>query len=208
MKNMVLVDLYTDGSDTASQANLKLEEDKFQTIAIPFYVLYDSNQNVLATFPGLTRKPEEYLSFLSTRSAGAPNAAVASGLDGLPFHTLDGAPLSAADWKGKIVVLNYWATWCVPCRKEIPEFNRMHDELGAKGVEVVGISMDEDGAQAVKPFLAQNPIKYTLGLGSGSMDQLPVTIVIDRNGNTVRRFDGLATAVEIRQAVEKAQMAG
>jgi thiol:disulfide interchange protein DsbD len=207
MKNMVLVDLYTDGTDAVSEANLKLEEDKFQTIAIPFYVLYDADRNVVATFPkGLTRNPEEYLSFLNARGAEGPLKAAASpALEGAPFRTLDGAALSTADWKGKVVVLNYWATWCVPCRKEIPEFNRMHDELGAAGVEVVGISMDEDGAQAVKPFLAKNPMKYTVGLGSGSMDQLPITVVIDRNGNTVQRFDGLATPAEIRAAVAKAQ---
>jgi thiol-disulfide isomerase/thioredoxin len=210
MKNMVLVDLYTDGTDPVSEANLKLEEDKFQTIAIPFYVLYDGNRNVVATFSkGLTRNPEEYLSFLNTRSAGGPlNAADKTALDGTPFRTLDGADLSMADWKGKVVVLNYWATWCVPCRKEIPEFNRMQDELGAKGVEVVGISMDEDGAQVVKPFLEKNPIRYTIGLGSGSMDQLPITVVLDRNGKPVQRFDGLATPDEIRAAVVKAQTAG
>jgi thiol:disulfide interchange protein len=206
MKNMVLVDLYTDGTDAASQANQKLEEDKFQTVAIPFYVLYDANQNVLATFPGLTRKPEEYLTFLNKKATSA--APVSAGLDGTPFKTLEGAALSTADWKGKVVVLNYWATWCVPCRSEIPEFNRMHDEWGAKGVEVVGISMDEDGADAVKPFLQKNPMKYTVGLGSGSMDQLPVTVVLDRNGNTVKRFDGLAKPDEIRDAVTKAQQAG
>jgi thiol:disulfide interchange protein len=205
MKNMVLVDLYTDGTDAASEANQKLEEDKFQTVAIPFYVLYDANQNVLATFPGLTRKPEEYLSFLNTKPA-IP-AAVTATLDGAPFKTLEGAALSTADWKGKIVVLNYWATWCVPCRSEIPEFNRMHDELGAKGVEVVGISMDEGGAEAVKPFLRNNPMRYTVGLGSGSMDQLPVTLILDRNGNTVQRFDGLATQDQIRAAVTQAQNA-
>jgi thiol-disulfide isomerase/thioredoxin len=195
-----------------SEANLKLEEDKFQTIAIPFYVLYDADRNVVATFPkGLTRDPEEYLSFLNARGTGGPLKASAAPalptpvLDGAPFRTLEGDALSTADWKGKVVVLNYWATWCVPCRKEIPEFNRMHDELGAAGVEVVGISMDEDGAQAVKPFLAKNPMKYTVGLGSGSMDQLPITVVIDRNGNTVQRFDGLATPAEIRAAVLKAQ---
>jgi thiol:disulfide interchange protein len=206
MKNMVLVDLYTDGTDAASEANQKLEEDKFQTVAIPFYVLYDANQNVLATFPGLTRKPEEYLSFLNTKAT--VTAPVSAGLVGTPFTTLEGAPLSTADWKGKVVVLNYWATWCVPCRAEIPEFNKMQDELGAKGVDVVGISMDEGGAEAVKPFLLQNPMKYTVGLGSGAMDQLPVTVVLDRNGNTVQRFDGLAKPEEIRAAVEKAQNAG
>src|SRR5581483_11334633 len=145
--------LYTDGTDAVSEANQKLEESKFETVALPFYVLYDANQNVLATFPGLTRNPEEYLSFLNTKPAGAPAAAPLNAanpsLDGTPFKTLDGAALSTADWKGKVVVLNYWATWCVPCRSEIPEFNRIHDELGAQGVEVVGISMDEDGASAV-----------------------------------------------------------
>lgn len=207
MKNMVLVDLYTDGTDAASQANQKLEEDKFKTVAIPFYVLYDANQNVLATFPGLTRKPEEYLAFLNTRGTPATAPTQSASLQGEPFKTLDGAALSTADWKGKVVVLNYWATWCVPCRSEIPEFNKMHDELGAKGVEVVGISMDQDGIEAVKPFLEKNPMKYTIGLGSGEMDQLPVTIVLDKSGNTIKRFDGLANADEIRAAILKAQTA-
>jgi thiol:disulfide interchange protein DsbD len=207
MKNMVLVDLYTDGTDAASEANQKLEEDKFRTVAIPFYVLYDANQNVLATFPGLTRKPEEYISFLNTR-ASTPAAPLNAGLDGTPFKTLEGAALSTADWKGKVIVLNYWATWCVPCRSEIPEFNRIHDELGSKGVEVVGISMDQDGADTVRSFLQKNPMKYTVGLGSGSMDQLPVTVILDRNGNTIQRFDRLATPQEIRAAVTKAQSAG
>jgi thiol:disulfide interchange protein DsbD len=204
MKNMVLVDLYTDGTDAASKANQKLEEDKFQTVAEPFYVLYDADQNVLATFPGLTRKPEEYLAFLNTKPSAAPAAVIA----GAPFRTLDGAALSTAAWKGKVVVVNYWATWCVPCRQEIPEFNRINDELGPKGVEVVGISMDQDGADAVKPFLQLNPMRYTVGLGSGSMDSLPVTVVLDRNGNTVQRFDGLASPADIRAAIAKAQTAG
>jgi thiol:disulfide interchange protein DsbD len=205
MKNMVLVDLYTDGTDAASQANQKLEEEKFQTVAIPFYVLYDPNQNVLATFPGLTRKPQEYLAFLNTKATEA-NAPAVAGLEGTPFKTLAGASLSPSDWKGKVVVLNYWATWCVPCRSEIPEFNKMHDEL--KDIEIVGIEMGEEGMDAVKPFLEKNPMKYTVGIGSGSMDQLPVTLVLDRNGNTVQRFDGLTTPDQIKAAISKAQNAG
>jgi len=201
MKNMVLVDLYTDGTDAASEANQKLEEGTFKTIAIPFYVLYDPNQNVLATFPGLTRKPEEYLAFLSTRpAAGAP---AAPSLAGAPFKSLDGTVLSTAAWKGKVVVLNYWATWCVPCRSEIPEFNKIHDDL--RDVEIVGVEMGEEGPDAVKPFLAQNPMKYTVAIGTGNMDQLPVTLVLDKSGNMVQRFDGLATPAEIRAAIAKAQ---
>jgi len=220
MKNMVLVDLYTDGTDAASVSNQKLEEDTFKTVAIPFYVLYDANQSVVATFPkGLTRDSSEYMAFLNTRGgtaaqgtpAGAApgNAAPDTTLANTPFKTLDGAPISTADWKGKVVVLNYWATWCVPCRAEIPEFNRMHRDLESKGVEVVGISMDEDGADVVRAFLKQNPMKYTVGMGSGSMDSpLPITLVLDRNGKTVQRFDGFTKPEEIRAAVAKAQNAG
>ena len=203
MKNMILVDLYTDGTDAASEANQKLEEAKFQTVAIPFYVLYDPNQNVLATFPGLTRKPEEYLAFLNTKPSAQPAAPLNAALDGAPFKTLDGAAFSTAGWRGKVVVVNYWATWCVPCRSEIPEFNKIHDEL--KDVEIVGVEMGEEGPEAVKPFLDKNPMKYTVAIGTGNMDQLPVTLVLDKSGNTVKRFDGLASPEEIRAAITLAE---
>ncbi|HXE63442.1 MAG TPA: cytochrome c biogenesis protein CcdA [Bryobacteraceae bacterium] len=214
MKNMVLVDLYTDGTDAASVANQKLEEDKFKTVAIPFYVLYDSDRNVVATFPGLTRNPSEYLSFLNTKSsastATAAAAPAAGGLDGLPFHTMEGTPISLADYKGKVVVLNYWATWCIPCRSEIPEFNRIHKDLGEKGVQFVGISTDDDGAPVVQKFLKTNPITYQVGLstGMGNLGELPVTIVFDRNGNTVKRFDGIVNEEDLRAAIADAQKAG
>jgi hypothetical protein len=72
----------------------------------------------------------------------------------------------------------------------------------------VGISMDEEGAEAVRPFLKQLPMKYTVGLGSGDLGQLPVTVVLDRNGNTVQRFNGFTEPDKIRAAIAKAQAAG
>jgi thiol-disulfide isomerase/thioredoxin len=166
---------------------------------------------VLGTFPGLTHSSQEYLAFLNSKPAapgGAINAktapAAAPALDATPFHKLDGGELSASDWKGKVVVVNYWATWCVPCRKEIPEFNRIAHELGPKGVEVVGISMDEGGAASVKPFLQQVPMNYTVGLGTGTPPELPITVVLDRNGGVVQRFQGLAKPEEIRAAINRA----
>ncbi len=214
MKNMVLVDLYTDGTDAASAANQKLEEDKFKTVAIPFYVLYDSDRNVVATFPGLTRNPAEYLTFLNTKSTATTTTATADapvgGLDGLPFHTMEGAPLSIADYKGKVVVLNYWATWCIPCRSEIPEFNRVHKDLTGQNVQFVGIATDDDGKPIVEKFLKTNPITYQVGLstGMGNLGELPVTIVFDRNGNTVKRFEGIVTEQDLRAAIADAQKAG
>ncbi len=66
MSNFILVELYTDGTDTASEANQQLQESKFQTVSIPFYAVFDSSGNVTAQFPGLTRKPTDFLAFLQT----------------------------------------------------------------------------------------------------------------------------------------------
>lgn len=84
----------------------------------------------------------------------------------------------------------------------------MHRDLASKGVEIVGISMDEDGADTVKEFLKQNPMKYTIGLGTGESPPLPVTLILDKNGKTVQRFDGFTKPEDIRAAVAKAQNAG
>jgi hypothetical protein len=68
--------------------------------------------------------------------------------------------------------------------------------------------MDEDGAEAVKPFLKQIPIDYTLGLGSGTIGELPITVIIGRDGKVAQRLEGLKTPEEIRAAIAKAQNAG
>jgi thiol:disulfide interchange protein DsbD len=214
MKDMVLVDLYTDGNDAASQANQALENGEFQTIAIPFYVIYDPDKKVVATFPSLTRDPAKYLAFLNTRapetvpsvqSASTPSEPGST----LPFKTLDGAPFDSAALNGKVVVVNFWATWCVPCRKEIPSFNQMNKELGPKGVAVVGVSLDDDGAEAVKPFLAKNPIDYTVALGADAAKEkyqigpLPTTIVMDRQGKIVHKFEGFTHPEDIQKVVKQ-----
>jgi thiol:disulfide interchange protein DsbD len=214
MKDMVLVDLYTDGEDAESQANQALENGEFHTIAIPFYVIYDPDKKVVATFPSQTRDAARYLAFLNTRPAeGQPaqTAATAdSGAPALPFKTLDGADFDASSLSGKVLVVNFWATWCVPCRKEIPGFNRMNKELAPQGVAVIGVSLDEDGAEVVKPFLSKNPMDYPVALGSDAakdkyqIGPLPTTIVMDRQGKIVHKFEGLTSPEDIQKAVKQA----
>lgn len=210
--NYILVDLYTDGNDPASQANQKLEESKFGTIAEPFYVIYDAEQNVIATFPQVTRDTNEYLAFLNTPAKTATVVATtgaANELDGLPLTTLDGAPFDRASLKGKVVVLDLWATWCVPCREEIPAFNKLNATL--KDAVIVGIAMDEDGAPIVKKFLKEHPMNYPVGLGAQSIndtlkvEQMPTTIVYDKNGKPTQRFEGLTGIDKIEAAINAAK---
>jgi thiol:disulfide interchange protein DsbD len=210
LRGFVLAELYTDRSDAVSEANEKLEESKFQTVAEPFYAILDGDERVIATFDHRTGDPAEFLAFLRKGAAipAAPQAAAAVANPApSPFTTLDGAPVDTA---GKIVVANFWATWCVPCLAEIPSFNRLHQELASKGVLVVGVAMDEEGAALVKPFLRKHPMNYTVAARSESLaaqyniENYPVTLIFDRTGKQVKRFDGLTSEADLRAAVGQA----
>ena len=112
----------------------------------------------------------------------------------------DGKTVQLSDYRGKVVLLNFWATWCGPCKVEIPwfiDFERAHK---AQGFAVVGISMDEDGWEAVKPFISEAGINYRVLLGNdsisqlyGGVDSLPTTFIIDRDGKIASVHLGLVS---------------
>jgi len=217
LKNFVLVDLYTDGTDAASEQNQHLELSKFQSISIPYYAIMDADGNAVATYLGVTRDTGEYLAFLQKGGAGlSPRVASAPPLDHndlsiLQATTLDGAPIDTATLQGKVVVIDFWATYCVPCLKEIPTFDRLHDQLAGRGLVVLGVSMDTDGgAPLVESFLKKHPMKYRVALGSEKMtdlfhvDKLPTTVVFDRHGKTLQRFEGYTPADALESVVKTA----
>ena len=203
LQDFVLVELYTDGTDAVSEANQNLELSKFHTVAIPFYAILDADEKAVATFAGSTSDAKEYLAFLQGPGAGtAPAIGV--------FTALDGGALDTSAFSGKVVVVNFWATWCVPCIEEIPGFNKLNQQLGAKGVVVLGVSMDEGGAERVRPFLKKHPMEYLVALGSEAvskqygLDQLPVTVVFDRSGKQVKRFEGFIAEDALQAVVQQA----
>ncbi len=208
MQNFIPVDLYGDGTDAVSEDNQKLELAKFGTVAEPYYAILDPDEKVVATFPGLTRDAAEFLSFLH-KGAGGQGPGAGPSANGLPqVKTLEGGP--PVEVSGKVAVVNFWATWCVPCIQEIPSFNELHQEFAAKGVAVVGVAMDEDGADLVKTFLKKHPMNYTVALGSADLtsqyklDELPVTLVFDRQGRQIKRFEGFLKKDELLAAVRQA----
>jgi thiol:disulfide interchange protein DsbD len=202
LQDFVLVELYTDGTDAASEANQKLELSKFHTVAIPFYAILDADEKTVATFAGSTSDAKEYLAFLQGPGGGGAIGA---------FTKLDGGALDTSAFSGKVVVVNFWATWCVPCIEESPGFNKLNQQLGGKGLVVLGVSMDEEGAERVRPFLKKHPMDYLVALGSeaiskqyGLGESLPVTIVFDRSGKQVKRFDGFTADEALQAAVQQA----
>jgi cytochrome c biogenesis protein CcmG/thiol:disulfide interchange protein DsbE len=112
----------------------------------------------------------------------------------------DGKTVQLSDYRGKVVLLNFWATWCGPCKIEIPWFIDFEREHKDQGFAVVGISMDEDGWQAVRPFISEAGINYRVLLGNDSISQLyggvealPTTFLIDRDGRIASVHEGLVS---------------
>jgi len=115
----------------------------------------------------------------------------------LSGQTLDGKTLSLSGLAGNVVLVDFWATWCDPCREEIPDLVKLRDRLKAKGFEILGVSMDEEGARAVKIFTARQPISYPLILNDGErppagwvVPGLPTAYLIGRRGELLKKWFG------------------
>jgi peroxiredoxin len=122
----------------------------------------------------------------------------------------DGKVVHLSDYKGKVVVLDFWATWCGPCRIEIPWFTDLQRNHKDKGFEVLGVSMDDEGWEVVKPFLTEVGVNYRVVMGNdstaqayGGVDALPTTFLIDRDGKIAAVHIGLANKKDIVDGVEK-----
>ncbi len=112
----------------------------------------------------------------------------------------NGQTLKLSDLRGKVVLLNFWATWCGPCKVEIPWFIEMEREFKDQGFAVVGVSMDEDGWKAVKPFMQDMKVNYRMVLGTeemaqlyGGVEALPTSYVLDRNGKVASVHMGIVS---------------
>ena len=131
-----------------------------------------------------------------------------SGLGEAPdftLPTLAGDSLRLSDLRGQTVLLNFWATWCAPCVQEIPELIALHDELSPHGFTVVGVSLDQEGADLIRPFTERLGITYPIPIDDGSTAEayggvwaLPTTYVIDPDGEIQQRVVGLFPVKEMR----------
>jgi cytochrome c biogenesis protein CcmG/thiol:disulfide interchange protein DsbE len=121
----------------------------------------------------------------------------------------DGKVVELSKLKGKVVVVNFWATWCGPCRKEIPGFMDFHTQYKDKGVVVVGVSLDQDGWEVVKPYVERAKINYPVVVGDGSLadayeipNAIPATYIVDKKGNIAKSHIGFMTKSELEGIVK------
>lgn len=125
----------------------------------------------------------------------------------------NGQSFHLADYKGKVVLLNFWATWCGPCKIEIPWFIDFEKSYKDRGFAVVGISLDEDGWDAVKPYIDTRKMNYRVALGSPLLEQLygggdgiqslPTSFIIDRDGKVADVHIGLISKNDYQNELEE-----
>jgi peroxiredoxin len=140
------------------------------------------------------------LSLLLTASLLVPALALAQdGVPAPPFSVrdLDGRNLRLQDFRGRPVVLDFWATWCAPCRTSMPDLDSIQVRFADQGLVVLGLSLDEDGVQPVRRFVQGIGVKFRMALANdkmlsqyGPIRSVPTTVFIDRRGVIVRRVVG------------------
>ena len=143
----------------------------------------------------------------------APNIDLESRREPAPdFERLEasGRSFRLSELRGKVVVVNFWATWCGPCRAEIPGFKALQEEFRDLGVVFVGVSMDEGGFDTVRPYMEEHGINYTQVIGDGRLATrfgftgvLPTTLLIDARGDIRYRHEGLLLKMALRPALRE-----
>ena len=110
---------------------------------------------------------------------------------------LDGKKVSSEEFKGKVLLITFFATWCPPCRKEIPALNKLQTDYGEQGFSVIGMSVDEKGPKVVVKMIEKDKISYPVLMAKGKTARdfggvigIPTTFLVDRNGKIIKRYPG------------------
>ncbi len=159
---------------------------------------------------GQSSRSEAVKQQAGTAGAAAPEA-------GLQIPTLEGTSVSIDQYKGKVVLVNFWATWCAPCRTEIPWLIEFNQKYGSKGLVILGVAMDDEGSKAVQPYVQNQhfdvnghpeTMNYQILLGNSKIAEkfggilgMPTSMLYSRDGKKIRTIVGLIDRDELSETL-------
>src|SRR4030088_1291870 len=153
-----------------------------------------------------------YVGFhMARRTGSTPRIAKSTVAPYFSLESLDGKSVRLSDLRGKAVLLNFWATWCGPCKIEMPWFVELQNQYGAQGLQIIGVAMDDASKEDIAKFAKDMGVNYPILIGKeavgdayGGVPALPESFFIGRDGKLVDNIIGLKGKGEIEDAVKKA----
>lgn len=184
------------------------------TVPVPPAVPPRGRNPMALVFVAIVAAAMLYFGFHTARRSGTdhvPGAGYGTPAPNFTLETLDGKNLSLSDLKGKAVVVNFWATWCGPCKIETPWLVELQNQYGSQGLQVVGVAMDDSGKDEIEKFAKDMGVNYPVLIGKeavgdayGGVPALPESFFVGRDGKIVDRIIGLKGRGEIEDSVKKA----
>jgi cytochrome c biogenesis protein CcmG/thiol:disulfide interchange protein DsbE len=123
---------------------------------------------------------------------------------------LAGKTVKFSDFKGKVVLVDFWATWCGPCKLEVPHLVDLYNQYNNQGFEIIGIALDNSGAEVVAPFVRENNVSYPVVIGNrevamafGGLTAIPTAFLVDKSGNIIKKYVGYQDKAVFEEEIKR-----
>jgi len=143
-------------------------------------------------------------------SKGDSGQSLTGGAPDFTLPAVDGSMVSMADYSGKVILVDFWATWCPPCKEMIPVLSKLHKRYSDRGLVILGISLDRDGLEALGAYVHENMIPYKIVMADnkitkafGGVSTIPTLYIVDRDGRLVRKLTGYQSYGQLEEQVKK-----
>jgi thiol-disulfide isomerase/thioredoxin len=143
-------------------------------------------------------------------SGGGESESVSGGAPDFTLPAVDGSMVSMSSYSGKVILVDFWATWCPPCQEMIPVLSKLHRKYSEKGLVILGVSLDKDGLGVLGTFVHENMIPYKVVMGDnriskafGGVATIPTLYMVDREGRLVRKLVGYHSFGDLEEQVKK-----
>jgi len=143
-------------------------------------------------------------------SKGDSGQSLSGGAPDFTLPAVDGSMVSISDYSGKVILVDFWATWCPPCLEMIPVLSKLHKKYSEKGLVILGVSLDNEGLAMLGSFVHEKMIPYKVVMGDkrignafGGVSSIPTMYMVDRDGRLVRKLTGYHSYGQLEEQVKK-----
>lgn len=151
-----------------------------------------------------------FMAIVAGCSKGDSGQSLSGGAPDFTLPAVDGSMVSMSDYSGKVILVDFWATWCPPCQEMIPVLSKLHKRYSDKGLVILAVSLDRDGLEALGAYVHEHMIPYKVLMGDtrignafGGVSSIPTLYIVDREGRLVRKLTGYHSYGQLEEQIKK-----